>query len=110
MSTTDNQVSATRWSVGTRSEVQFTTSGALTGPILLLARTGFIIRNFLLGKFAAEILQHCPLVVAVPDPLDPHLGSVIEDRNITLITFIEAVDDSPQLTRLSMLRRWHTYI
>lgn len=56
-------------------------------PILLLAETGFIIRNLLLGHFAEEISKHRKLIVAVQHPEDPTLLEIIKGKNIELIPF-----------------------
>ncbi len=58
-----------------------------TKTILLLASTGFIIRNLVLGKFADEIVKHCRLVVAVPDPEDEKLKGILEEKGIEAIHF-----------------------
>ncbi|RYD59431.1 MAG: hypothetical protein EOP56_00775 [Sphingobacteriales bacterium] len=56
-------------------------------PILLLAETGFIIRNLLLGYFAGEVSRCRKLLVAVQQPNDPELLKLIEGKNIELIDF-----------------------
>src|SRR5690606_15928150 len=53
----------------------------------LLAETGFIIRNLLLGYFADEISKSRKLLVAVKDPRDKNLLELIEGKNIELIDF-----------------------
>lgn len=56
-------------------------------PILLLAETGFIIRNLLLGHFAEEISKYRKLIVAVQRPEDTSLQEIIRGKNIELIPF-----------------------
>lgn len=56
-------------------------------PILLLAETGFIIRNLLLGYFAGEVSKHKKLLVAVQKPYDEQLLQLIAGKNIELIDF-----------------------
>lgn len=56
-------------------------------PVLLLAETGFIIRNLLLGHFADEISKKRKLIVAVQHPNDPNLLEIVKERNIELIPF-----------------------
>lgn len=56
-------------------------------PVLLLAKTGYIIRNLLLGTFADELSRHIPLLVAVPNPKDLHLKSIIAGKPIELVDF-----------------------
>ena len=46
--------------------------------VLLLAETGFIIRNLLLGTFAKDVAKACDLVVAVQNPEDELLGRIIK--------------------------------
>lgn len=56
-------------------------------PILLLASTGFIIRNLVLGKFAEDIIKHRQLVVAVPNADDEQLKLLLEEKGIEAIDF-----------------------
>lgn len=60
-------------------------------PILLLAATGYIIRDILLGSFAEHLTRECPLVAAVPDPNDGRLAAHLEGRPIKLVDFPIAV-------------------
>lgn len=55
--------------------------------ILILAETGFIIRNLLLGHFVDEVSQHHDILFAVQDPEDARLLVIIRDKPIKLITF-----------------------
>lgn len=78
-------------------------------PILLLAKTGFIIRNLLLGTFADTLIQQRPLVVAVPDPQDEQLKAIIRNRPITLIPFLAHREPNPTM-RLEKLAIWQSYM
>ena len=63
-----------------------TNSGsAAPAPVLVLARTGFIIRNLLLGKFAEAVTAHRPLVATVPNPTDLRLLRVLGNQPIRLV-------------------------
>jgi hypothetical protein len=64
-------------------------------PILLLAETGFIIRNLLLGYFVDEICKERPLVVAVLNPEDEGLKNIIKGKPITLIPFPKEFEGPP---------------
>ncbi len=55
--------------------------------VLLLAETGFIIRNLLLGEFAPRIARHARLIVAVLDPKDPMLTTIAHQHGFELIDF-----------------------
>ena len=78
-------------------------------PVLLLAETGFIIRNLLLGTFADALTERRPLVVAVPDPNDERLRNALADKRLTLIPFHRA-PTAGGTSRLDQLRTWHTYM
>ena len=54
-------------------------------PILLLAETGFIIRNLLLGYFAGSIARKKKLIVAVKNPNDKNLQEIIKGQNVEFI-------------------------
>lgn len=56
-------------------------------PILVLAETGFIIRNLLLGYFAGEVSKSRKLLVAVKNPNDSMLLDLIKEHSIELIDF-----------------------
>lgn len=56
-------------------------------PVLLLAETGFIIRNLLLGYFADEVSKDRKLLVAVQNPGDTDLIALIKGKNIELVDF-----------------------
>jgi len=61
----------------------------MTGrSILLLAKTGFIIRDLLLGKFSDELIKSCRLYAAVPNPNDSGLLSFCQQKSITLLPFL----------------------
>jgi hypothetical protein len=77
-------------------------------PIFLLARTGFIIRNLLLGSFADSITKHHPLIVAVPNPEDSRLRNLIQGKPIKLISFPTEPPRNP--SRFEKLRMWQTYM
>lgn len=72
------------------------------GPVLLLAETGFIIRNLVLGTFAEAAMQRRPLVVAVPDPKDAGLLNIAKGKPLTLIPFPR----EPRGRLLSRRHRW----
>jgi len=55
--------------------------------VLLLAETGFIIRNLILGYFAEEITKNYSLVVAVHRPNDSALQELISNKDIEFIPF-----------------------
>lgn len=55
--------------------------------VLLLAETGFIIRNLLLGYFADDVTRNCKLVVAVKVPNDPALTELCLKKGIDVIPF-----------------------
>lgn len=71
-------------------------------PILLLAETGFIIRNLLLGYFADEVSKGRRLIVAVPNSLDKKLNELIMGKNIELVNFPMSTykDNRSRLKRL----------
>lgn len=72
-------------------------SGRLSakGPILVLAETGFIVRNLLLGFFAPEILKNHELLVAVQRPDDARLEEIFKDQRVRFIEFpFESYRDS----------------
>lgn len=78
-------------------------------PILLLAETGLIIRNLLLGTFAETVAARRPLVVAVQNPQDERLLNVVRGKAITLIPFLhEPVKQSA--SHSEMLFSWQTYM
>lgn len=49
-------------------------------PVLLLAKTGYILRDLLLGPFAQAVVRERPLVAAVPNPDDPVLRKLVAGR------------------------------
>jgi hypothetical protein len=55
--------------------------------VLLLAYTGYIIRDLLLGKFSVKLTEDVDLVVAVPDSDDEGLIEWAKNRPIQLITY-----------------------
>jgi hypothetical protein len=78
-------------------------------PILLLAETGIVVRNLLLGTFADELLEHRPLVVAVPKPDDPRLRALVSGRSLTFAPYFLQRLEAPR-NRLEKLTRWQTYV
>jgi hypothetical protein len=76
-------------------------------PIFLLAETGFVMRNLLLGTFADEMIRDRPLVVAVRNPDDPRLQEVVAGRPIRLVPYLLA--PVPKIrTRLDQLKNWQS--
>jgi hypothetical protein len=78
-------------------------------PILLLASTGFIIRNLLLGKFSEQILSAGKkLVVAVPDPDDPKLSLMFTGKKVEFIKYpVRYIRARNELHSYTLL---HTYL
>lgn len=74
--------------------------------ILLLARTGFIIRDIALGKFTDEIIKDFDLVIAVPNPNDPKLVDFIKGKPIRLIHFLEDNKTRSQLQEYLGPQHW----
>lgn len=54
---------------------------------LLLAKTGYVIRDILLGEFTEELIKEMDLIVAVPDPDDKNLKIFRDNPAIELIQF-----------------------
>jgi hypothetical protein len=78
-------------------------------PILLLAETGFIIRNLLLGTFSDAIMEHRPLVVAVPDPNNEQLQDLVCGKPLKLISFLHRPLRN-SLSRIQKLSSLHSYM
>lgn len=78
-------------------------------PVLVLASTGFIIRNLLLGTFAEIVAASSPLIVAVPNAEDIKLRAIVKDIQVQLAPFLF---DPPcrARSRLEQMKRWQTYI
>jgi len=57
--------------------------------------TGFILRNLLLGTFARTLAEQIPVTVAVLNPDDAHLRSVIAHPNIDLTHYLRQQDQIP---------------
>jgi len=75
---------------------------------LVLARTGFIIRNLLLGKFAEAVTAHRPLVATVPNPTDLRLLRVLGNQPIRLV---EHFEDPPAAdSRCTYVFSWHAFV
>lgn len=83
-------------------------SSSTEKPILLLAKTGFIIRNLLLGTFADLIMRERPLVVAVPNPSDEKLKDIFKGRPIRFVPFPE--EPERDLSRTGKLKLAQTYM
>lgn len=77
-------------------------------PLLLLAYTGIIIRNLLLGTFADAVLAKRSLLVAVPDPEDEYLLDIVQEKPITLIPF-PCTTIRPS-SRIAKIATWETYM
>jgi hypothetical protein len=78
-------------------------------PILLLAETGFVIRNLLLGTFSDVVMRERPLVVAVPDPSQEALQALVDGKPLRFVPFCVEPDQA-DLGRMQKLRSWQTYI
>jgi hypothetical protein len=74
--------------------------------ILLLARTGFIIRDIVLGKFSEEITKEFDLIVAVPNPYDSKLLDFIKNKSIRLIQFYQDDKERSQLSEYLGPQHW----
>lgn len=74
--------------------------------ILMLAKTGFIIRDLLLGKFAERIIEECDLTVAVPDPENEDLVKFVQNKPIKLIPFFQAVDHQSTFKAFLSAQHW----
>jgi len=68
--------------------------------ILILAKTGFIIRNLILGTLPGALNAGIKVVAAVPNPKDPHLRKIVP-AHIDLIEF-----PMPKVLEVSKLSRW----
>lgn len=79
------------------------------GPVLLLANSGFIIRNLLLGTFADAMARYRPLVVSVQNPTDHRLAEIVKGKPITLIPF-PVQPYKPPKSRVQKLFSWQTYM
>lgn len=78
------------------------------GPILLLAWSGFIIRNLLLGTFVDAVIGRRRLVVAVQNPRDERLREVVAGKPIELIDFPQKLWTGRR--PLQRLLLWQTYM
>src|SRR5262249_26254656 len=77
-------------------------------PILLLAGSGFVVRNLLLGTFAEAVSKRGPLLVAVLNNEDPRLQELAREKNIELMGF--PIDKNGNPGGLRQLTSWHTYM
>jgi hypothetical protein len=77
-------------------------------PILLLAGSGFVVRNLLLGTFAEAVSKRWPLLVAVLNNDDPRLQELAREKNIELMSF--PIDKNGNPGGLRQLTSWHTYM
>ncbi|MBK7870825.1 MAG: hypothetical protein IPJ74_09125 [Saprospiraceae bacterium] len=73
--------------------------------ILVLASTGFIIRNLVLGKFIDALPKNVEIFVAVPDPNDPVLKEIFESKGIKAIPFFKEYSEAQD--SLKMILGWH---
>lgn len=73
--------------------------------VLVLAKTGYIIRDILLGTFTDELLSHLDLIVAVPDPNDESLRKLAAGKPISYIPFFR--ESLPQTKREQYLGATH---
>jgi hypothetical protein len=76
--------------------------------VLLLAESGLLIRNVLLGAFSSAVVAEAPLVGAVPDPDEPRLRAALDDRRVELVAYPRDVVARPanrrqKLTRFDMI-------
>ncbi len=78
-------------------------------PVLLLAESGLIIRNLLLGTFAEAVMQHRPLLVAVQDPRQAGLLALVDGKPLDFLPFWSEPDPGRR-SRLEKLASWQTYI
>lgn len=79
----------------------------MTRPVvLLLARTGFIIRDIFLGKFTEEIIKDYDLIVVVPDPNNPYLMDFIKSKPIKLIEFYQPKEDQSAIAQYFSAQHW----
>jgi hypothetical protein len=78
-------------------------------PVLLLAGTGFVIRNLLLGTFAGAMMKRRALAAAVPEPDHPGLLAMRDGQPLEFVTF-QREPEPPPLTRLRKLGIWQTYM
>ncbi len=78
-------------------------------PVLLLAETGFVIRNLLLGTFADELVKNRPLVVAVRNPDDARLKEVVAGRPIRLVPYFFDPPKPPR-GRLEQLTNLQSFV
>lgn len=77
------------------------------GPVLVLAGTGLMVRNLLLGEMEPALrAEGLDVVAAVRTPGDPALRRAL-DGAVELLPFIPA--DPPSLSRLEKLVAWRTY-
>jgi len=59
--------------------------------VLLLAATGYVIRDILLGPFADELIKHADLLVATPSADDESLKRAIAGKPIHLFPFTQMI-------------------
>ncbi|MEO1369498.1 MAG: hypothetical protein AAFX50_20150, partial [Acidobacteriota bacterium] len=79
-------------------------------PVLLLAETGLIIRNLLLGTFGRAVAEERPLLVAVSRPGDPRLLAVVADLgDVELIEFPRRPRFLPE-SQVGRMLAWESYI
>lgn len=74
--------------------------------VLLLAYTGYIIRDLLLGKFADHIIRDFDLIVAVQNPEDDNLRQLIQGKSISPTFFFVAETPKTKYQRFFGLQHW----
>lgn len=74
--------------------------------VLLLAYTGYIIRDLLLGKFSDHLIQDFDLIVAVQNPDDKSLQQLIQGKPIRLIPFPVAGTPKTNYQKFFGLQHW----
>lgn len=74
--------------------------------VLLLAKTGYIIRDLLLGKFTGELIKDMDLIVAVPNPDDIGLKRLTQGVPVTMIPFNSLERDKSLYRRYFNPQHW----
>lgn len=74
--------------------------------VLLLAYTGYIIRDLLLGKFAQAAMGRFNLVAAVPDPDDPQLHQALAGLPVQLAPFPSPPPQESRVDQYLNLQNW----
>ena len=74
--------------------------------ILILAKTGFIIRDLLLGRFAEELMHDFDLIAAVPNKNDKALIQFFDGKPVTLLQFLAARHPVGNIERYLGTQHW----